>query len=127
MSNNDKEIFKETKSYFLPPSEDKKVKIIGNVVLSINTTEIEKQINEMCNALTDAFVSLESIHDDTLRCILDRFELASLDIVSSHGAGAFSADSSYVITCLPRFGVEFERLITAIRAGEFNGNINTTH
>lgn len=127
MSNNDKEIFKETKSYFLPSSEDKKVKIIGNVVLSINTTEIEKQINEMCNALTDAFVSLESIHDDTLRCILDRFKLASLDIVSSHGAGAFSTDSSYVIPCFPRFGVEFERLITAIRAGEFNGNINTTH
>lgn len=127
MSNNDKETFKETKSYFLPPSEDRKIKVIGNVVLNINTTEIEKQINEMCAALTDAFISLESIQDDTLRRILDRFELATMDVISSHGVGASSTDSTYVIPFFPRFGAEFERLITAIRAGEFNGNIDTTH
>lgn len=127
MSNKDKETLKDTNSYFIPPPESKKIKVIGNVVLSISTTEIEKQINEMCNALTDAFISLDAIHDDTLRCILDRFELASVDVISSHGVGALSTDGVYVIPCLPSFGGEFERLVTAIRAGEFNGNTGITH
>lgn len=98
--------------------------VTTKMVLNINTTEIQSQISDLCNALSSAYGSLEAVPDEVISRILDGFHLAGNDIICRHGVATTGADGSLVIPSVPRFGIDFERLISAVRAGEFNADIN---